>query len=339
MKLRYEDDEDGRHLRYEANIKSEAIITEDWSDDLASDIDELTFGTPSKVTRVKETRDIILSRPSTKKTNPKKALACPFLKHNPERYQEDKPCSCTSWETASRVKEHVFRRHVPSGHRCFRCRELFESASILYDHQRAIEPCEMRAEDPDDISEVQVQALRSKKKPAGRGPMSEEDKWEEMYKILFPLDDVAVVSPYYDARKNISDRDFLVELEGILRNNQIDQHKQDNIINQVRSVLRRADGKSDTNSSISASPTPKYSETQDSREADTQDPWAMPRFETSGLHAELGDILDLGFQRSPIDSTTFSSTLFEDWPAFLENHAFFSYPGACDNLNELAHQM
>lgn len=104
MKLRYEDDEDGRHLRYEANIKSEAIITEDWSDDLASDIDELTFGTPSKVTRVKETRDIILSRPSTKKTNPKKALACPFLKHNPERYQEDKPCSCTSWETASRVK-------------------------------------------------------------------------------------------------------------------------------------------------------------------------------------------------------------------------------------------
>jgi hypothetical protein len=73
---------------------------------------------------------------------------------------------------------------------CNRCREIFESTIQLSDHQRLEIPCETRAEEPrDGIDDAQLQLLRSKKKLPGKKEMSEEEKWTNVYRIIFPNDD------------------------------------------------------------------------------------------------------------------------------------------------------
>ncbi|KAF5011525.1 hypothetical protein FDECE_2356 [Fusarium decemcellulare] len=89
--------------------------------------------------------------------------ACPFLKHNFNKYRKQRGC-LSGRPTTHRIK--------------------------------ALEPCGLKIEEPQDgINEDQVQALRSRKRP--RGNISEEQKWAEMYKIIFPDDD-RVPSPYHD---------------------------------------------------------------------------------------------------------------------------------------------
>ncbi|KAF4465114.1 hypothetical protein FALBO_8044 [Fusarium albosuccineum] len=96
--------------------------------------------------------------------------ACPFLKHNFNKYRKQRGC-LSGRPTTHRIK-------------------------WLLNHQRALEPCGLKIEEPQDgINEDQVQALRSRKRP--RGNISEEEKWAEMYKIIFPDDD-RVPSPYHD---------------------------------------------------------------------------------------------------------------------------------------------
>ncbi|KAI1452787.1 hypothetical protein F4805DRAFT_405278 [Annulohypoxylon moriforme] len=296
------------------------------SDDDIFDSEEITFGAAAKGAHGKGTRGGITPRENHKKPGIKKALACPFLQHNPEKYQEDRHCACASWETTSRVKEHVFRRHVPCRHRCVRCREVFKSAAELHDHQRAHDPCEMRAEDPEDISEVQIEELRSKKKSPGQGAVTEETKWKRMYAILFPEDDVAAISPYYAIRQaqrgnlvDVFDKHLRIELTNMPLNNYPDKNTQDNIRAQARSALQKALEELETNSHKPTRPMSPHPEAQNIDEMDLQNlggvynPGIPQMYDTFGIAIDPNIQYGTPYLNGPIDMT------FGNWQPPLEN--------------------
>jgi hypothetical protein len=56
----------------------------------------------------------------------------------------------------------------------------------LIDHQRQVSSCELNQSEPaEGLDKEQEKKLKSKKKSS----LSEEEKWREIYKILFPHDD------------------------------------------------------------------------------------------------------------------------------------------------------
>ena len=80
-------------------------------------------------------------------------------------------------------REHIYRRHSWKSTRvCPRCFEGFDKPEQLKAHQRASDPCELRERAPDAITEEQEKQLRTRAKPNS----SEEMKWEDIYRIIFP---------------------------------------------------------------------------------------------------------------------------------------------------------
>ncbi|KAK3331329.1 hypothetical protein B0H66DRAFT_469697 [Apodospora peruviana] len=132
-------------------------------------------------------------------TTPRK-LACPYFRNNPEHHRQYRSCAGPGWASVHRVKEHVYRRHSKAI-RCVRCGETFETNTALEEHYRLPERCEVKTMglQPEELTLEQEKALRKRKKFA-----SEEEKWRDMYRILFPSvdddndDDDAIPSPYYD---------------------------------------------------------------------------------------------------------------------------------------------
>ncbi|KXX77821.1 hypothetical protein MMYC01_206964 [Madurella mycetomatis] len=119
-------------------------------------------------------------------------FACPFCKHNPAKYKNVRTCSGPGWDDVHRVKEHVYRNHFMKNF-CPRCFEHFENADALKNHQRAEIPCKVKQQPWDTITEDQEKQLRARAK----AHCSEETRWEEMYRIIFPGEHVP--SPYYDS--------------------------------------------------------------------------------------------------------------------------------------------
>ncbi|WZH39406.1 uncharacterized protein QYS62_000323 [Fusarium acuminatum] len=82
--------------------------------------------------------------------------------------------------------------------RCNRCRQDPKSSARLNEHQRADIICQRRSEETEEegIDEEKEKLLRARKRKNGKArQMGEEEKWVEIYKILFPHDD-PVPSPY-----------------------------------------------------------------------------------------------------------------------------------------------
>ncbi|KAK3293570.1 uncharacterized protein B0H64DRAFT_404907 [Chaetomium fimeti] len=138
-----------------------------------------------------------------KKFNPKegngKTFACPFCKHDPAKYKKTKTCCGPGWEDVHRVKEHVYRRHSLKNF-CPRCFDHFDKPELLKNHQRADVPCKLREKSSDAITEEQEKQLRTRAKPHA----SEEDKWKEMYRAIFPGEKVP--SPYYDSENDAASK-------------------------------------------------------------------------------------------------------------------------------------
>ena len=83
-------------------------------------------------------------------------------------------------------REHLYRSHALPIF-CPRCYEHFKDEAMLHDHQRATNPCTRRPEMTiEGFNKLQEKKLRSRKKP--HSALSEEDKWKDMYRILFPGD-------------------------------------------------------------------------------------------------------------------------------------------------------
>ncbi|KAH6974203.1 hypothetical protein BKA56DRAFT_675659 [Ilyonectria sp. MPI-CAGE-AT-0026] len=118
-------------------------------------------------------------------------FACPFLKHDPQKYGSEKSC-LHHWSSVHRVKEHLYRRHQLPKSQCGRCQERFINESGLLNHQRQPEPCKAEPKEPDWISQEQVNMLRNQRNRSA----SQEEKWRDMYKILFPEEEIAP-NPYY----------------------------------------------------------------------------------------------------------------------------------------------
>jgi hypothetical protein len=78
-------------------------------------------------------------------------------------------------------REHVYRRHSLKNF-CPRCFEHFDKPEALNGHQRQDVPCKVREQESDVINEEQEKQLRARAKPH----MSEEDKWAEMYRAIYP---------------------------------------------------------------------------------------------------------------------------------------------------------
>lgn len=84
---------------------------------------------------------------------------------------------------------HLHRRHALPP-QCPRCWEIFKSEGLRDAHLQRDPPCQNRDNDTllDGFSKAQEKQLRSRKKTDKN--MTDEDKWKEIYAILFPEDDL-----------------------------------------------------------------------------------------------------------------------------------------------------
>ncbi|TPX08859.1 uncharacterized protein E0L32_009677 [Thyridium curvatum] len=73
--------------------------------------------------------------------------------------------------------------------------EIFKNDDGLKEHQRSKTPCPLKTEKPHDgFNKAQEKQLKSRQRPGA----NEIQKWEDMYRILFPED--LIPSPYYDGQ-------------------------------------------------------------------------------------------------------------------------------------------
>ncbi|RFN51722.1 hypothetical protein FIE12Z_4034 [Fusarium flagelliforme] len=138
----------------------------------------------------------------SKKASTSQRFACPFYKHNPAQYENSRSCVGPGWKTVHRVKEHIFRSHKLPEHQCPRCFETFKSAGALSKHSRAAVLCQIqnRATQEEGIDAGQERQLKIRARKTNAGPHQkkvEEDRWNEMYQIVFPNEEQPS-SPYYN---------------------------------------------------------------------------------------------------------------------------------------------
>ncbi|KAF4834184.1 hypothetical protein CGCSCA4_v013008 [Colletotrichum siamense] len=134
-------------------------------------------------------------------------LACPFFKHNPRKYKNQRPCCGPGWDHVHRIKEHIYRKHSLPKFSCPRCSQPFETQADLQAHARLSTPCEVKEPEVlDGITQDQEKKLRSRKKTSGK-ELTEAEKWTQVYSILFPdVREREIPSPYYnteDAQTNL----------------------------------------------------------------------------------------------------------------------------------------
>ncbi|KAI1737003.1 hypothetical protein F4680DRAFT_236392 [Xylaria scruposa] len=125
-------------------------------------------------------------------------FACPYFKYNPTKYRQWPICPGPGWPDVHRVKEHLYRKHRQPKFRCVRCWECFDSEQNYVDHQRALIPCELGERGPvEGFDANQERQLRSRKKKSHI--VSETDKWNAIYQILFPhVSSDSIPSPFYE---------------------------------------------------------------------------------------------------------------------------------------------
>ncbi|KAL2022647.1 hypothetical protein VTK56DRAFT_4991 [Thermocarpiscus australiensis] len=124
-------------------------------------------------------------------------FACPYFKRNPRKYRNWTSCPGPGWEEVHRVKTHLYRRHaLPI--QCPRCWDVFKADGDLQSHLQKEPPCTIQENRMlcEGFTKDQEKKLRSRKKT--HADMTDQDKWREIYMILFPDDDQSSIpSPYY----------------------------------------------------------------------------------------------------------------------------------------------
>ncbi|KAH6972918.1 hypothetical protein BKA56DRAFT_593014 [Ilyonectria sp. MPI-CAGE-AT-0026] len=128
-------------------------------------------------------------------------FACPFFKKNPLHFWEWRSCPGPGWGTTHRVKEHLYRSHLlPIT--CPRCHEAFESEKTQLEHLTAEKPCQKREKPKlEGVDSSTEKILRSRKHMQKHN--NEEDRWREIYVILFPGTNAeSIPNPYYEYHKS-----------------------------------------------------------------------------------------------------------------------------------------
>ncbi|KAK5660598.1 hypothetical protein OQA88_13161 [Cercophora sp. LCS_1] len=128
-----------------------------------------------------------------------KKFACPYFKRNRRKYSKWTSCPGPGWDEVHRVKTHLYRRHaLPI--QCPRCWDIFKTEDALNAHLQHDVRCEVRENRSlvEGFTKDQEKKLRSRKKATA--DTTDEDKWREIYTILFPDDDPeSTPTPYYDS--------------------------------------------------------------------------------------------------------------------------------------------
>ncbi|KAF5489313.1 hypothetical protein CGCS363_v011892 [Colletotrichum siamense] len=120
-------------------------------------------------------------------------LACPYLKYEPERFHHR--CRGAAYTTIHRLKEHLYRVHKQSPH-CIRCKETFTKDSDVKAHlSHPGQGCDfIDGVSIEGLTSEQFQKLKSKKRKPG--VTTNEEKWQEIFRIVFP-DATRCPDPYY----------------------------------------------------------------------------------------------------------------------------------------------
>ncbi|ETS77484.1 hypothetical protein PFICI_11358 [Pestalotiopsis fici W106-1] len=137
-----------------------------------------------------------------------KLFACPFYQHDPTLACCSRACAGPGWPSIHRLKrqyrltptdlrEHLTRVHRLPKYTCPRCCDPMDDQSKLNDHPRSDTPCEKRdVTRMQGINDAQDKKLRECRKTTGT--LTEEQKWLDIYMILFPeANPKALPSPYY----------------------------------------------------------------------------------------------------------------------------------------------
>ncbi|KAH8897772.1 hypothetical protein GQ53DRAFT_837564 [Thozetella sp. PMI_491] len=166
-------------------------------------------------------------------------FACPFRKHDPITYSLSarRVCAVSGWESTARVKEHLYRCHIPIY--CDRCKKVFKDKDGLKEHLVVDKKdiCEIDPRPPPEgITPNQLSQLRSRKRTARI--RSEEDKWCNIYNLLFPNE--GIPSPYFEPIEEVGrmspESRELEEFEGYLRN-QVPRLVRDSLIEAARQEM------------------------------------------------------------------------------------------------------
>ncbi|KAI2464601.1 hypothetical protein F4781DRAFT_66662 [Annulohypoxylon bovei var. microspora] len=139
-----------------------------------------------------------LSTADAECANLQKRLACPYFKHNPKEFRQSRPCYGPGFGGIYRLKEHLYRKHGCPRHPCHRCHRDFKTEAGLSEHVRS-QPCVVKPERKFDgqMTAVQEEVLRSKKRRLKNA--TDDDKWNDIYGILFPDTCPAnTPSPYFE---------------------------------------------------------------------------------------------------------------------------------------------
>ncbi|KAI9693667.1 MAG: hypothetical protein M1822_002938 [Bathelium mastoideum] len=118
-------------------------------------------------------------------------FACPYFKREPERYRTWRTCAGPGWNSISRLKEHLYRRHTLPIH-CDQCWETFRSEEALAQHRTKPDPCQPRRRGSNSLDGFDgEQALKLRQR-------STRD-WRDVYRVLFPdAPSDEVPSPHYE---------------------------------------------------------------------------------------------------------------------------------------------
>lgn len=83
-------------------------------------------------------------------------------------------------------REHLERKHLMPTFICHECNEVFTTMPQLAGHFRTLGGCSKRQHSPPDgIDEAKLKQIKARQ----NSQMTERQKWERMYRILFPDDD------------------------------------------------------------------------------------------------------------------------------------------------------
>jgi len=117
-------------------------------------------------------------------------FACPFWKHNPERYSENnllekeksyRGCSSIYLTDISRLKQHLWRVHRKPAYFCCICFHTFKSQDLLFAHVKR-RVCQ-ESEDPfkERMSDEQCELVKRRHKNGDHA-----EQWYGIWGILFP---------------------------------------------------------------------------------------------------------------------------------------------------------
>ncbi|KAF2031671.1 hypothetical protein EK21DRAFT_35713, partial [Setomelanomma holmii] len=190
-------------------------------------------------------------------------FACPFFKHEPNRYRNRRTCPGPGWPTVHRMKEHLYRAHAQSIY-CPRCYTMFDADSDLSNHLRSAY-CQVSTPQPiEGIDRETLKALR-KRSPALR---LEEDKWRDVYRLLFPhVSAEDIPSPFYDVESPSEDsrrfrRELLrrVQQELVTTAGQLPGPVEQQLLQQVAQIIRRCEDELLSSFDTSTLPVPSLSD-------------------------------------------------------------------------------